>query len=290
MLASGGAGGLERLCGRRGSARAGDRVRLGRPAEGIERLEAHFHGQPFAPHRHDTYAIGISLAGVLSFRFRAERWHCLPGQCHILHPDEPHDGGAGTDAGFAYRIVYIDPALVQQALHGSPLPFVASPVVEAARLPGACAAAICDIDVAMDELAQSEFVTALADLLADAASVRRRQPRTLALAGLARVREAIAARPAERPSVTALERLSGLDRFTLARQFRAAYGTTATRFCTMRQLDHVRRLLIRGTPLAEAALAAGFADQSHMTRRFRQAYGLPPGAWIAACRAAQGGP
>ena len=42
-----------------------------------------------------------------------------------------------------------------------------------------------------------------------------------------------------------LERLADLDRWTLARQFRAAFGTSPGRFRTMRQLDRVRRLLSR---------------------------------------------
>jgi AraC-like ligand binding domain len=108
-LSPGGGRRLERLC-KRGS----DRIRIASGAEGIERMEAHLHGQAFAPHRHDTYAIGITLSGIQTFRFRGERWHCLPGQCHILHPDETHDGGAGTDAGFCYRIVYVDPGLVRK--------------------------------------------------------------------------------------------------------------------------------------------------------------------------------
>ena len=37
-----------------------------------------------------------------------------------------------------------------------------------------------------------------------------------------------------------------------------------------------------GRPLAEAALDAGFADQSHMSRMFKRAYGLTPGKWVAA--------
>jgi AraC-like DNA-binding protein len=79
-----------------------------------------------------------------------------------------------------------------------------------------------------------------------------------------------------------LESLSGLDRWTLARQFRAAFGTSPSRFRTMRQLDHVRRLLKRSVSLAEASIEAGFADQSHMSRHFKKAYGLTPGAWVSA--------
>jgi AraC-like DNA-binding protein len=79
-----------------------------------------------------------------------------------------------------------------------------------------------------------------------------------------------------------LERLAGVDRWTLARQFRAAFGTSPSRFRSLRQLDHVRRLLRHGGSLAHAAIEAGFADQSHMSRQFRRAYGMSPARWAAA--------
>jgi AraC-like DNA-binding protein len=37
-----------------------------------------------------------------------------------------------------------------------------------------------------------------------------------------------------------------------------------------------------GTGLADAAFAAGLADQSHMSRQFKRAYGLTPARWAAA--------
>ncbi len=266
--------GLEGLCKGRT-----DRIRIAGGADGIERIEAHLHGAAFAPHRHDTYAIGITLAGVQRFGFRGERWQCLPGECHVLHPDELHDGGAGTDDGFRYRMVYLDPALVQQALGGRPLPFVADPIV---RAPAGSAAELWDFCGPVDDLARIGLVEAAAALLVAAAGDAGPRPSPLALARIGRVRDRIAASPAVRPTAAELELLSGLDRWTLARQFRAAYGTSPSRFRTMRQLDAVRRQLRRGTAQAQAAVAAGFADQSHMSRQFRRAYGLTPGAWVAA--------
>jgi len=97
-----------------------------------------------------------------------------------------------------------------------------------------------------------------------------------------RVRSLIAARPAERHPIAELERVAGLDRWSLARQFRAAFGTSPSRFRTMRQLDQVRRLIKSGSGLAEAALDAGFADQSHMSRQFKRSYGLTPARWTTA--------
>jgi AraC-like DNA-binding protein len=79
-----------------------------------------------------------------------------------------------------------------------------------------------------------------------------------------------------------LERLSGLDRWTLARQFRTAFGTSPSRFRTMRQLDQVRRSLKCGATIAAASIEAGFADQSHMSRQFKRAYGLTPARWLSA--------
>ena len=126
------AGGLEQSRSRRS-----DSIRFGPSAHGIERAEVYLSTCAFEPHRHDTYAIGITTAGVQTFHYRGSRRICLPGQLHVLHPDEAHDGAAGTDGGFGYRILYIPPELVRDALAGRELPFVADPIqplVPAARL------------------------------------------------------------------------------------------------------------------------------------------------------------
>src|ERR1700687_6138859 len=102
-------------------------MRLGCSAHGLERVEARFVGQAFSPHRHDSYAIGLTLEGVQTFRYRGARRLCLPAECHVLHPDELHDGGAGSAAPFAYRIAYVDPTLVQAQLGGGPGPLLAQP-------------------------------------------------------------------------------------------------------------------------------------------------------------------
>ncbi len=163
-----------------------DRIRVASGAKGIERLQAHLHGQAYSLHRHDTYAIGITLSGIQTFRFRGEQWHCLPGQCHILHPDEFHDGGAGNDEGFGYKIVYIDPSLIQEALRGQPLPFVANPVLDATRLLESDASEIWDIDAGIDDVVRVELVAAASNLLIRAASGGTRPVGLLALSALLR--------------------------------------------------------------------------------------------------------
>ncbi|RKT54828.1 helix-turn-helix domain-containing protein [Saccharothrix australiensis] len=262
------------------------RLRFGGGAAGIERMEAALTGAAFAPHRHDTYAVGVTLAGVQTFRYRGALRHCLPGEWHVLHPDELHDGAAGTEGGFGYRIIYLDPALVQDALGGRPLPFVADPVIGPARVGPAVAGWLAHIDEPLDEAEAAEVTAAVADLLARHSADGPARRAALDLEAVRRVRELLLDDVTGRHPVAEFERVSGLDRWAVARQFRAAFGTSPTRFRTMRRLDLARRQLRAGRPPGEVAVAVGFADQSHLTRMFKRAYGLTPAAWAAAVRGA----
>ena len=102
---------------------------------------------------------------------------------------------------------------------------------------------------------------------------------------VALVREYLSAHAHEQTSVETLERIAGTDRFTIARHFRRAFGTSPDRYRTLRRLERARRAIEDGVPLARAAFDAGFADQSHLTRQFKRAYGLTPGRWANAVTA-----
>jgi AraC-like DNA-binding protein len=264
---------LERSCAERS-----DWIRLGGGAEGIERAEASFTAQAFSPHRHDTYAIGITTGGVQSFRYRGSRRLCLPGQLHVLHPDETHDGAAATEAGFRYRIAYIEPELIRRALGGGPLPFVADPVHDVGDAALGVIPFLDDIDEPLGELARIDFEVAVADLL-EALAAPPTETGPIDARSVELVRERLATEPCEPTSAAALESLTGVDRYTLARQFRRAFGTSPDRYRTLRRLGIVRRAIEQGVPLATAAADAGFADQSHMTRQFKRAFGLTPRRW-----------
>src|SRR5260221_10089519 len=115
-------GGLERSCGQ------GDWVRGRGPIGGVELLRARLSGRAYPNHRHDTYAIGVTEVGVQTFDYRGKVENSLPGQVTVLHPDELHDGRAGAEGGFGYRIIYVEPARIAdaaRAITGRPtsLPF-----------------------------------------------------------------------------------------------------------------------------------------------------------------------
>ena len=264
---------LERSCN--------DSIRFGASAPGIERAEVHLSAYRFEPHRHDTYAVGVTTAGVQSFRYRGERRICLPGQLHVLHPDEVHDGAAATDDGFGYRILYISPELVREALGGGELPFVADPVSEH---PGPIASLLADIHEPIDELRRADAAATVASCLAALGGCPPRRG-AIDTKAVVLVRDYLDAHARENTSAAALEQIAGMDRFTIARQFRRAFGTSPDRYRTLRRLALARIAIQRGEPLARAAADAGFSDQSHMTRQFKRTYGLTPARWRELTRA-----
>lgn len=140
-----------------------DWVRQAGTSEHLPCIEAYFQGHGYAPHRHDTYAVGCTLAGVQSFRYRGEHRHSLPGQTLVLHPDELHDGHAGTGEGFRYRMVYVPPALLQSMLGGRPLPFVAGGITADPRLAAPVRSLLQRLDAPPDPLEEDDALFDLAE-------------------------------------------------------------------------------------------------------------------------------
>jgi AraC-like DNA-binding protein len=275
---------LERSCSRRPNS-----IRFGPSADGVERAAVHLSTCRFEPHRHDTYAIGITTAGVQIFRYRGARRVCLPGQLHVLHPDETHDGGAGTDEGFGYRVLYIAPELVRDALGGRALPFVADPVQEPAPAARAIVSLLADIHEPLSELGCAELAAAVADTLVSLGARSEVRRTAIDIRAVEQVRDYLAAHACDQTPASLLERIAGTDRFTIARHFRWAFGTSPDRYRTLRRLALARVAIESGQTLARAAAEAGFADQSHMTRQFKRAYGLTPASWVALTEASRPG-
>src|SRR5262249_60440825 len=64
---------------------------------------------------------------------------------------------------------------------------------------------------------------------------------------------------------------------TLLRHFRAETGLAPYEYVVSRRIDEARRLLAVGLPPAEVSVRAGFADQSHLNRHFREVLCVTPG-------------
>jgi AraC-like DNA-binding protein len=263
----------------------GDFIAADQPCLGIQRLRAGFFGHAYDPHRHETYAIGVTECGIQAFRYRGVECASTTGQTIVLHPDELHDGHAAAPEGFVYRMLYIDVALIADALGGTNLPFVAGAVAEDPALAATVTEAFEGFPDHFTTLAGAGIIVAIADRLSRRAGRQPVQrPAHYYGARLDRAREALDA--ATDLSITAehLEAATGIDRYALARAFRARFATSPHRYLVGRRLHRVKAAIAAGLPLAEAAADSGFADQSHMTRHFKARFGLTPGRYAQLLR------
>jgi AraC-like DNA-binding protein len=276
--------GLERSCGEI----PGDWLRGTAPADGIELIEAWFGGRAYRKHRHDTYAIGLTDRGVQGFSYRGASHIALPGDIVVLHPDELHDGYAAAETGFGYRFIYLEPALIFDALRAlggkaTALPFAKEPVVASPALVDTVRAAFRD---GGDPLAMDDLVVRMAEGIAAAAGeIGRTAPARLDLPAISRARGFLEVETSRVVRSWELEAVTGLTRYELARQFRSALGTSPYRYSLMRRLAAARTLMASARPLVDVALETGFADQAHFTRAFSAAFGFSPARYEALQRA-----
>jgi AraC-like DNA-binding protein len=261
-----------------------DQIRFDEPQADLQRLAARFGGHAYDLHRHETYAVGLTLWGAQSFHYRGELKTSRGGQVMVIHPDEAHDGhasvDAGVDAGFAYRMLYVDPASVSAALEGAGPPFVRDVVADDPVLADLLREAFADFPRPLEPLAADAVVERLAGRLAARSDDRPRGERmAVAHRAVARAREFLAAEACRTVASQELEEMTGLDRFALSRHFRAATGTSPHRYQVGRRLARAQKMIADGVALSDAAAATGFADQSHLTRHFSARFGLTPGRW-----------
>jgi AraC family transcriptional regulator len=100
----------------------------------------------------------------------------------------------------------------------------------------------------------------------------------LARPALRAVEEYIAAHLDQNFALADLAAVAHLSEFHFARQFKQTTGLPPHQFVIHQRVERAKRLIAaRRLSLAEVAVAAGFSDQSHLTRHFKRLVGVTPG-------------
>ena len=247
----------------------------------FERLEAFFNGAAYAPHRHDTYAIGLTLEGKQGFNYRGSLRYNEAGRCLIIHPDELHDGQAGTDIGMRYRVGYIDPVQIQSILGGKALPFIENGISDDPRLYQAVLGLLGEMDNDISGLRYQDALFDLANAMELVSDDKQQTKQSFNYQAAEMARQYIADNLEQSISLDKLEEITGRDRWKLSRDFRTLFGTSPYRYLIMRRLEQAREMMVKGVDLVEVASNCDFSDQSHMNRHFKKTYGVSPKKWMS---------
>ena len=253
---------------------------------GVEALTL-LSGHAFPRHSHDGYGIGVMTAGAQRSWSLVGEVEAETGDVLMTNPGEMHDGAPLGGDVRGWHILYLDPAVVavEAALEGRGGDLTLRPVARDPRLAAAVArlfARLKEPRRPSDGLAVEEGAVSCLLLASQAHRIDGpRAPEPLSPPvhrALERLRDA----PEAATSLAELAALSGVSRFQLLRGFLREVGATPHAYLVQLRLGLVRRHLAQRLPPADAALLAGFADQSHMTRAFVRQFGITPGRYRAA--------
>jgi AraC-like DNA-binding protein len=272
----------------------GDVVRFWRERrfDDLECLKARFSRHSYAPHAHDTFAIGVIVAGAEAFHYRGVRHVAPAGSLVAVNPDELHDGRPEGES-FAYRMLYPSIELVQRIaddLGERPAGFPAftRPVMQDPEVAARLSAAHALMEGQADRLAVDDALTAALTLMVCRHSASDTRGRRLGreAAPIRRARQHADESFMQDLTLDELAATAGLSRFYFLRAFRREVGVTPHAYLTGRRIAAAKLLLDGDVPLSEVALACGFYDQSHFTRSFKGCTGVTPGQYRRGSRAA----
>ncbi|GLZ08436.1 AraC family transcriptional regulator [Actinomadura sp. NBRC 104412] len=252
---------------------------------GVELFRASLTEFSFSPHAHEEFFIALTERGRAAAVYRGGTHMVGPGDVITLNPEEPHAGGPPAGAGWTYRALYADPALMSGiaadlgADGGGKPPRFGRDLVRDRDVTARLRHFHRLAETPVTEALQRE--TYLAETLVLLVGRHGEPPRGPRPAGrehdaVRLCMEYLRAHARENVTLQTLSGLTGLSPFHLCRVFGKAVGMTPHAYLTQARVRRAKALLKMGLPAGEVAVEAGFYDQAHLTRHFKRLVGLTP--------------
>jgi AraC family transcriptional regulator len=234
-------------------------------------------------HTHEIAHISFILQGGYTERHPKRSWNCKASTL-VFHPFELTHSLDFDDAETRIFTIDIKPRWLDyvsekpKALNRPAYFEGGAPACFAAQLFGEYRRADSASALAMEGL--------VLELIAAAATSGRAGKRECKNSRwLDRARDFLHAEFASNPTITDVARIAGVHPTHLARAFRKQTGHTIGEYIRRLRVESAsRQLASTDASLGEIAAAAGFSDQSHFSRTFRNYLGVTPGEFRKAAR------
>jgi len=264
---------------------ATDAVRIRRPmdAEGVLLMAGQTSTYAIEPR--NEYVFGDIRDQQMWAKRGSDRWLVGPGEVLAWDPSASHSGTAVGDRPWSARLMIIDSDAIT-ALTADP-DFTATvdlsfpePVLSDPHLADMFLQLHAALETAITRLERDERLTQwLQAVIARSGAtgpprppLSHRDDRALRLA-----LDYLGDQPERNISLDDLAAAAGIGKFRLLHLFRERTGLPPHSLQLAHRIRRAQHLLEAGHGIAESAVAAGFADQSHLHRHFRRSLGMTPG-------------
>ncbi|GAA1504684.1 AraC family transcriptional regulator [Streptomyces albidochromogenes] len=243
----------------------------------VEVFHAHFTEHAYPMHVHDAWTLLIVDDGAIRYELDRFERGTPSDTVTLLPPQVPHNGSPATPHGFRKRVLYLDMTQLDAGLIGAAVdgPSLTDPVLRSR---------VGQLHTALAHRGDEFEAESRLALISERLRTHLRQGRTPAGPAPARgvaqsLRELLDARLLDGIALDEAARVIHAHPTHLVRAFSGAFGIAPHQYLMSRRVDLARRLLLDGQPPGEVATAAGFYDQSHLTRHFKRVVGTTPGRY-----------
>jgi AraC-like DNA-binding protein len=237
--------------------------------------------EPYAPHVHEEYAVGVCTAGREVIRYRGTLHYAGPGSVVVLEPGEAHTGAPADPPDFTYRVMYPAAGLLPDGMGRTPR--FREPVIADTGLAAELRRLHAALGAGLSQTQPLEAESRLSWLLGELVRRHASPSPDFEVRGAGRVARLVMTQLADRlvspPALAEIAAETGLSRYQLVRSFRTEVGMPPYAWLAQHRVSQARVLLERGCRPAEVAALTGFADQAHLTRWFRRVVGVTPGVY-----------
>ena len=246
-------------------------------------------GGVIPPHVHDRPCIAFMLSGSFDLRFhRGRRYDCLAGTAFIEPAGETHCNCMGCAGA---RVLVLQPDPGSDLLPTQLMPVLSRPAhftdPGLFHLARRLHAELHEPDAASALMLEGLSLEVLALVARERLPKRNGRPPHW----LSEAEALVRARFATPLTVAAVAREVGVHPSHLARTFRHFHHCSIGRFVGRLRVEWAaQQLAATERTIAAIATSAGFSDQSHFTRRFREQVGVTPHRWRQSHRAGEAAP
>jgi AraC-like DNA-binding protein len=263
-----------------------------RHVRGLSLMHADFHTQEFAPHRHQGFVVAVTELGGSVIKSRGAIDQADAATLYVFNPDEPHAGWMGASRHWRYRSLYVEQDAINAIARGlgiDTVPYFTQNRFTDGELIRDFLALHRSLQSGRDALQQRELLIGTFGSLFSrhGGGPNRIEPAPRDRHRLNAALDVLRAEADGPPLLEELSEVVGLTQYQLIRLFKRATGLTPHAYIIQLRLDAARRYLSQGVPICDAAVAAGFYDQSALTRYFRRCYGVTPAQFVRAARPTQ---
>lgn len=259
--------------------------------DNLELLKVSVTKYHYPRHIHSEHSIVLMLRGVETTTCRGTTHKAYPGDLLLINAEEVH---SSDSVNTGYRAIKINQETLNRVLSqmiGRNLkePYFPELIVNDPTMFRLLLKLHLKLEQNISPCErESEFLSTIGLLLARQNKNHptfehvRKEHRYITL-----VREYLKSHYAENVTLAELTSITNLSPFYLLRVFHSEVGVPPHEYQTQLRIAHARKLLRKGMPISQAALATGFFDQSHLSRNFKRIVGVTPGHYLSQSKIVQ---